>query len=258
MHPCILDLRDRAAFERLHPAGAWRFEPREIAEWPFALPPRDHPVFLLADDPEKARAAERVLRAQGRAEARPLPSDPSAWPVPPESGPERPAVWPAPWLAGAQDLLPRSGTALDIAAGSGRNAVWLALQGLDVTAVDRLPDALERAERLARRAGVALRIRLSDLRKPEQRPGGVFDVLCVFRYLDRGLLPWIREAVKPGGLVIFETFADEEGASGPRRSARRLSPGELRSAFESFEILRARETAGVEAGLASIVARRPR
>lgn len=167
-------------------------------------------------------------------------------------------MWPAPWLAGAQGLLPSSGTALDLAAGTGRNAVWLALRGLEVTAVDALPDALERAERLARRAGVKLRTRVTDLRRPEARPRGSFDVVSVFRYLNRDLFPWIREAVSPGGLVIFETFVGEpHGEGGPRRR-HRLHPGELRAAFEGLEVLRAREAEGAQPDLASIVARRPR
>jgi len=244
---CIIDLRPQGAFERLHPAGAWRFEPGEIAEWPFALPPRDRPVFLLADDPAGARAAEAALRAQGRTEIRRLASDPAAWPVPPDSGPERPAVWPSPWLIEIENLLARSGRALDLAAGTGRNAVWLALRGLEVTAVDRLPDALERAERLARRVGVNLTTRVADLRRAGERPGGSWDLVCVFRHLNRALFPWIREAVVPGGLVVFE------GLSGEGRGTR-LSPGELQIGFDGFEILRERETED----LASILARRPR
>src|SRR3989304_1287208 len=166
--PCIIDLRSREAFERLHPAGAWRFEPGEIADWPFALPPRDQPVFLLAAGPP----------------------------------PERPTVWPSPWLAEVEDLLPRSGRALDLAAGTGRNAVWLALRGFEVTAVDRLPDALERAERLARRVGAVLATRVADLRLPRERPDGSWDLVCVFRYLNRDLFPWIRAAVSPRGLIV--------------------------------------------------------
>lgn len=253
--PCIIDLRSREAFERLHPAGAWQFEPGEIADWPFALPPRDQPVFLLADDPARARAAGVALRAQGRKAIRLLSSDPAAWPVPAESGPERPTVWPSPWLAEVEDLLPRSGRALDLAAGTGRNAVWLALRGLDVTAVDRLPDALERAERLARRVGAVLTTRVADLRRPAERPDGSWDLVCVFRHLNRDLFPWIREAVSPSGLIVFETFVGEpQGAEGPKRPANRLHPGELKAAFDGFEILRAREAKD----LASIVARRPR
>jgi len=79
----------------------------------------------------------------------------------------------------------------------------------------------------------------------------------VLRYLDRRLFPWIRGAVAPGGLVVVETFVGEpRGATGPRRRTHRLRPGELRAAFDGFEIVRAREAEEPE--LASIVARRPR
>jgi predicted O-methyltransferase YrrM len=118
---------------------------------------------------------------------------------------------------------------------------------LEVTAVDRLPDALERAERLARRVGVVLTTRAADLRRSGDRPDGSWDLVCVFRYLNRDLFPWIREAVNPGGLVVFETFLGEG-------RGKRLRPRELEAAFDGFEILRGREAEG----LASIVARRPR
>jgi tellurite methyltransferase len=254
----VIDLRPRAAFERLHPAGAWNLAPEEIARWPFALPPRDRPIFLLADDPARAAAAASILRRGGRGDIRLLSADPDAWPVTPERGPERPALWPAPWLAEAAPLLPASGTALDVAAGSGRNAVWLALRGLEVTAVDRLPDALERARRLAARLGVRLATIQADLRRPEAWPRGPFDVVAVFRFLDRRLFPTVRAAVSSGGLVLFETFVGEaSGPGAPPRPGRRLLPGELAQAFGGFEVLRLREARPEAPGLASIVARRP-
>ncbi len=71
-------------------------------------------------------------------------------------------------------------------------------------------------------------------------------------------LPWIREVVRPGGFVVFETFSNEpRGDDGPQRRVSRLRPGELKSAFDGFEILTAREAEEPEPDLASIIARRP-
>ncbi|HEX9052362.1 MAG TPA: methyltransferase domain-containing protein, partial [Anaeromyxobacter sp.] len=60
---------------------------------------------------------------------------------------------PSPFLLSLDDVLPRRGRALDVAGGSGRNALWLARRGLDVTLADVSDVALARAARAARDAG---------------------------------------------------------------------------------------------------------
>ncbi len=96
--------------------------------------------------------------------------------------------------------------ALDLACGLGHNALWLAAQGYHVTAIDISPAALRlaRAEMLRRRlSGVTfIAADLDDF----PLPPAAYDVVAVFRFLDRALFPAIRACVRPGGLVVYQTF----------------------------------------------------
>src|ERR1043166_3336926 len=67
------------------------------------------------------------------------------------------------FLASCKALLPKSGKALAIADGEGRNGVWLAEQGLDVLSVDFSPTALAKAKALARQRGVIVRTLQADI-----------------------------------------------------------------------------------------------
>lgn len=92
----------------------------------------------------------------------------------------------SPFLVANARLLPSTGRALDLAGGAGRNAIWLARRGLDVTLVDVSDVALDKAEERARRLGVDKRMRF--LRVDLEAPlpfAPLFDVVVVTHYLDR-------------------------------------------------------------------------
>jgi SAM-dependent methyltransferase len=157
------------------------------------------------------------------------------------------------------------GRALDVACGSGREAVHLALAGWQVEAVDLLPDALLRAEDLARRSGVAITTRAVDLRQPDALPEETYDLVTVFRFLHRPALPVIGRSVKLDGTLVYEAFhchdtgrtARMGGGEKPLKPARLLDDGELAAAFPNFEVLLSRD--GVERGgrvFSQLVARR--
>lgn len=105
-------------------------------------------------------------------------------------------------LTDLRSHLPTSGTALDVAAGAGRHAVWLATEGFDVTWCDFVPNARERAQEAAAAAGVALRYALSDL-TVEPLPAGAWDLIVSFHFLHRPLFAQWREALAPGGILVF-------------------------------------------------------
>ncbi|OIV36253.1 hypothetical protein BIV57_17250 [Mangrovactinospora gilvigrisea] len=114
-------------------------------------------------------------------------------------------------------------TALDLAAGEGRNAVWLAERGWDVTAVDFSAVALERAAEAAERRGVALRTRVADLLAFAPEPSSFDLVLVSYLHLPaeamRGVLGRAAEAVRPGGRFFLVGHADTnltEGHGGPQ------------------------------------------
>ena len=145
------------------------------------------------------------------------------------------------WLAEIDALLPRQGYALDIAAGAGRLAIWLASLGLYVLAVDISKAGLE----LARRGALAKGLRIETLSKDLEAgplPKGPFDVITCFNYRQRDLFPTIRERLKTGGLLLVEvaTVANLERHAHPSRKYL-AEPGELRQDCGSMEIIYYRE-----------------
>ncbi|NMO18605.1 class I SAM-dependent methyltransferase [Pyxidicoccus fallax] len=109
---------------------------------------------------------------------------------------------PSPFLRSLDDLLPRTGRVLDVAGGTGQDALWLARRGLDVTLLDISEVALERAEHAARAAGVPLRTLRLDV-ETEPLPPGPFDVVLCLNFLWRPLFPAFQKVLAPGGLLVF-------------------------------------------------------
>jgi SAM-dependent methyltransferase len=166
----------------------------------------------------------------------------------------------APWLTAHAHLLPGKGEALDVACGRGRNALWLAGRGLRVHALDRNPDAVREVNAEAAARGLAVDACVHDLEVPGgslPRPGA-WDVVVVVHYLHRALFPSLRAAVRPGGLLIYETFTRAQALRGkPANPDFLLEAGELRERLAPLEILAYREGEFGGRCLASAVARRP-
>ena len=148
--------------------------------------------------------------------------------------------------------------ALDLAMGRGRHARLLAHAGFRAFGVDVKLDAVRDAVVRARADALVVRGWCADLTQTAL-PRAVFDVVLVTRYLQRDLFPSIRELVKPGGVVMYETFTvnQQRLGFGPTSPDHLLQPGELRQHFEGFEVLLYEEVDAPEA-VARIVARRPR
>jgi len=157
--------------------------------------------------------------------------------------------------------LPR-GKALDLAAGEGRNAVFLAENGFEVEAVDISPVAISWARKLARARGVKIKAMAADLdtyRFPTER----YDLILDFYFLDRRLIPRIKKGLKKGGMVVFETYTAEQkklGTGGPGQTKYVLKPNELLRLFRGFHILFYREGVFQEGGkrraIASLIAQK--
>lgn len=170
----------------------------------------------------------------------------------------------ASWVAENRDLLeaqPR-GRVLDVACGRGRNALLLAELGFTVEALDVSEVALELLGREARRRGVTVDTRRTDLREAPELETGAYAVVLDMFFLDRPLLGALSRALAPGGLLLFETFTTEhlEEPWGPSESASVLKPGELLGLFGDLEPVRHHE--GVVHGdrprmVAQLVARAP-
>jgi dihydroneopterin aldolase len=103
------------------------------------------------------------------------------------------------------------GKALDVAAGTGRNALYLLEHGMEVEAIDRDGDALLQLSDVARtRRLTQLKTRTLDLERTPDHPPDLgreqYDTILVFFYLFRPLLAPIMDALKPGGILVYETF----------------------------------------------------
>ncbi|MBS1794795.1 MAG: methyltransferase domain-containing protein [Acidobacteria bacterium] len=156
----------------------------------------------------------------------------------------------------------KPGTALDLACGAGRHAVFLAAKGWRVTAVDAAPAGLALARQKAAAENLAIDFRRADLETGEFAiAANAYDLILDIYYLQRNLFPAMKKGVKPGGAIVaaihFRRDADEPGRF-------LLDAGELRAFFEDFEILHYRETTAADASqakhrrrTAEIIARRP-
>ena len=157
------------------------------------------------------------------------------------------------------DLLPRSGRVLDVASGRGRHALPLAAAGFEVTALDRDADALAGLRTAADRLGITIDTQVIDLETDPPPPlgAGRFEIVLVFNYLHRPLMPVLIETLKPGGRIFYETFTKRQAERGhPRNPAFLLDAGELPRLLAPLQIVRAREGEFEGRDIASIVAER--
>ncbi len=164
---------------------------------------------------------------------------------------------PAQLLVENIELLPK-GRALDVAMGGGRNAIYLAKMGFEVEGVDISAEAVRSALESARRVGVTIRAQIADLEGDYCIKKDAYDVIVCFNYLQRSLIPQIKDGLRKGGMVVYETFIIDQAQFGkPRNPDYLLKYNELLDMFRDFRCLRYRE--GVMPGpkaIASIVAQR--
>lgn len=148
---------------------------------------------------------------------------------------------PSPWLLANADSLPEPGRCLDVAGGTGRNALWLADRGWDVTVIDVSDVALALAADRARSLRLPLTTHLVDL-SAEPLPEGPWALIMVFHYLDRALFSDIALALAPGGVVVgalatTTNLARNESPAGEHL----LADGELPDLMGDFDLVRYEE-----------------
>ncbi len=170
-------------------------------------------------------------------------------------------------LRAHDELLPRRGCALDVAGGTGHNALWRAERGLEVTLVDIADVALAFAGARARERDLGLRTYALDLERDplpaSPAAGGRYELVLCLRYLQRDLFPAMIDALAPGGLLLFAqpTVTNLERNTRPSRRFL-LERGELRelAGLERGQLEAVRyEEAWTERGTheAVLLARRP-
>lgn len=162
-----------------------------------------------------------------------------------------------------QHLLPASGDALDLACGRGANAVCLAENGLAVSAWDISPSALEILTSIANEKKLIINCETRDIVLQPPEPDS-FDIIVVSNFLERELVDMIKRAIKPGGLIFYQTFIkDKVDEIGPKNPDYLLNCNELLTFFSDWNILHYREegmTGNTEKGFrnqAMIIAQKP-
>lgn len=149
---------------------------------------------------------------------------------------------PSDWLAACEPRMARHSTVLVPGDGEGRNGVFLARRGHDVTAVDQSAAGLAKARRLAADAGVSLRTIAADLADWVPPAGALDAVVSIYLHLPPALRPRVHAnlaaALRPGGLLILEGFdASHWGlpGGGPRDPAWLFDPSMLRTDFAGLD-----------------------
>jgi SAM-dependent methyltransferase len=140
------------------------------------------------------------------------------------------------WVVRWSHLIESGASVLDVACGSGRHMAWFASRDCQVTGIDRAQDALAYASAfgttiLADIENAAWPLMIGNL--PRQ-----FDLVVVTNYLWRPLFQRVLESVKPGGLLLYETFAEgNETVGKPSRSDFLLKPGELLQLCQGLHVV---------------------
>jgi tellurite methyltransferase len=151
---------------------------------------------------------------------------------------------------------------LDVACGTGRHSLAAAALGAEVTGLDRDASRLEAARAEARERNLNVTWLEWDLTTGPP-PLGTFDMLLIFDYLDRAGMPALLEFLRPGGLLMMETFLEDQRAFdwGPTSDAHLLRRGELPLLIKPLVVLHGREAieplGGVQlSAMASVLARK--
>jgi tellurite methyltransferase len=164
-------------------------------------------------------------------------------------------------------LIPNSGTGLDLACGLGQNSIFLTKHGLIMNGWDYSSAGLEQMAHHCSVQKVEVNQQCIDLTNAPW-PNQKFDLICVTAFLDRTLCPQILSHLKPGGILIYQTFNQVTDIAGetlskPRRPQFLLAKGELLELFNELDPLvyhDVQELAQLEhplAGKSLLIARKP-
>ena len=145
---------------------------------------------------------------------------------------------------------------MDIAAGAGRLAIWLAGRGFDVLAVDISMAGLKLAREGAAAKGLQIETLAEDL-EAEPLPEGPFDLITCFNYRQRNLFPLIRKRLKVGGYFLAEVATVSNLERNAHPSLKYLAEhGELRQDCAPLEIVYYREGWSDDRASARVLARK--
>lgn len=248
----IIDCRSEQAFQQGHIRGATSLPAAQLAARMHELP-KTSVSLIVCGDAGSLSQANNFLISKGYQVSKQL-----LWNSALEAellqtrqlvrGMESRRLWqPAPLIERfVQELMPQyaiqPGIGVDVACGAGRDLVYLAMHGWQMTGIDYRVDGLQRAQQLAVSQNVNVTTLERDLENgedpfPEWADASV-DLICVARYLHRPLFPYLKRILKSGGVLIYQTFMQgAERFGSPRNPNFLLKPGELAALFAEAEIL---------------------
>ena len=158
-------------------------------------------------------------------------------------------------------LLPRDGLILDVASGTASTAIYLAMHGWQVIALDVSDAALRLAQARAREEMSPVSFAQMDLMDDPWLPFEHFDVILNFYFLSRPLMRTYRRSLRPGGFMFFETFLHHE-KDHHGNPLHYVGPSELRNVFGDWETVHYAEKMqskgpGKSRWVAQLIARKP-
>lgn len=164
-------------------------------------------------------------------------------------------VDPIPFLVDSLDLLPK-GRTLDIAMGEGRHGVFLATKGFDVLGLDISEKGLQKAHRLAESQNTTIETRVVDLENHTLEKNAYDLILCTY-YMQRDLFPQFKEALKPGGMALIETYNIDHLKYAKFNPKWLLQTNELLEIFKDFKIIRYQAVDNGKLAYSSILIQKP-
>lgn len=171
------------------------------------------------------------------------------------------------FLASQKSRLPKSGKALAVADGEGRNGVFLAQCGLDTLSIDFSPNGQAKAQALAKKRGVSIRTELADVHAydwPSEEYDVIVEIFTQFSTPEerKGKFAGIRKALKKGGLLLLEGYTPKQleyGTGGPKQIEHLYTMDLLEREFGDFSrvLIREYEThmseGGGHSGMAAVI-----
>lgn len=166
---------------------------------------------------------------------------------------------PAKFLSRNYHYIPEGSLVLDVGMGGGRNAVFLARKGYNVTGLVNNKKLSARAQELSEQFGVRINILNEDIAdyKPDQVS---YDAIICFYYVDRTMHEKLVSWLRPGGILIYESYTERQlKTSFPERMGRSflLKEGELLKLFPQMRILKYEEPLHQNNFIASIILQKP-
>jgi len=133
----------------------------------------------------------------------------------------------------------KTGKALDVGMGQGRNSIWLATQGWDVTGFDPADQAVAAAQEEAKRRGVIIHTEVTTMEQFDFGEGR-WDLIAVIYAGCSSIAPQLQKALKPGGILVEEAF-HTDALKTLKVGGSLCKPGELPSAFQDLRVIRYEE-----------------